>query len=309
MGNKNYLNEKIAIVIPCYNEEKTIGKVISDFKKELPGARIILFDNNCTDNTVKIAKDFSVEVIKEERQGKGYVIQSMFDNIDSEYYIMIDGDDTYPAVEVHKLLQPVIEDKTDMVVGTRLEQATKKTLRPLHQFGNVLILKTINIFFRTNLKDILSGYRVMNKKFIKSIPILTSGFEVETEITLQALERGLRIKEIPIMYRERPDGSESKLRSFRDGSKILYTILSILRDYRPMTFFPLLAGIMILIGFVIGIVIIIEYYQTGFVSRLPSAVLSVSLIILGAITFITGLVVDTINRRFKELQQLNQRNK
>jgi len=233
----------------------------------------------------------------------------MFDNIDSEYYIMIDGDDTYPASEIHKLLQPVIEDKTDMVVGTRLEQATKKTLRPLHQFGNVLILKTINIFFRTNLKDILSGYRVMNKKFIKSIPILTSGFEVETEITLQALERGLRIKEIPIIYRERPDGSESKLRSFRDGSKILYTILSILRDYRPMTFFPLLAGIMILIGFAIGIVIIIEYYQTGFVSRLPSAVLSVSLIILGAITFITGLVVDTINRRFKELQQLNQRNK
>lgn len=306
MTNKE---EKIAIIIPCYNEEKTIGKVIYDFKKELPDAEIIVYDNNCTDNTTKIAKENNAQVIQEERQGKGYVIQSMFDNIDAQYYIMVDGDDTYPALEVNKLLQPVLQNKADMVVGTRLEQATNKTLRPLHQLGNFLILKTINIFFRTNLKDILSGYRIMNRQFVKNIPILTSGFEVETEITLQALERGLRIKEIPIIYRERPDGSMSKLKSFRDGSKILYTILSILRDYRPMTFFPLLAAIMVIIGLIIGIVVAIEYYQTGFVSRLPSAVLSVSLIILGAITLITGLVVDTVNRRFKELQQLNQRNK
>ncbi|MFA6296285.1 MAG: glycosyltransferase family 2 protein [Patescibacteria group bacterium] len=305
----NITTKKITIVIPCYNEEKTISKVINDFKKELPNVEIIVIDNNSNDNSVKLAKESNAIVMTEEKQGKGYVVQKMFDEIDSDIYIMVDGDDTYFADDVHKLLQPVFDGKIDMSVGTRLEQATKKTLRPLHQFGNRVILEIINIFFRCNFKDILSGYRVMNKKFVKNIPILANGFEVETVLTLQALEKNLSIKEIPIKYKERPEGSHSKLKSFRDGSKILYTILSILRDYRPMTFFPLLAGIMIFIGFIIGVVIIIEYYQTGFVSRLPSAVLSVSLIILGAITFITGLVVDTINRRFKELQQLNQRSK
>jgi len=302
-------DQEISVVIPCYNEEKTIGKVVTDFQKELPNARIIVFDNNSTDNTVKIARDNDADVFFEERQGKGFVIQSIFNKIDADYYIMVDGDDTYTAKDVHKLLRPVQNNKSDMTVGTRLENATNITLKPLHQLGNKIILKSINLLFRSNFKDILSGYRVMNRKFVKSIPILAGGFEVETVLTLQALERGFRIKEIPSKYKESPEGSHSKLKSFRDGSKIMYTIMSILRDYRPMTFFPILAGILIAIGLFFGGIVICEYYETGLIARLPTAVLSVALIIIGCITVITGFVVETINRRFKELQQLNERNK
>lgn len=298
---------EISIVIPCYNEEKTIEKVILDFKKYLPEAKIIVYDNNSTDKSVQLAKNLGIKVMFEKRQGKGNVTKAIFENINSDIYIMVDGDDTYPAEEVSRLLKPILEDKADMIVGTRLEAATNKTLRPLHQIGNRLILGVINLFFRTKFKDILSGYRIMNKKLIQSVPLLSSGFEIETELTLQALEKGLRIKEIPIKYRERPEGSESKLRTFQDGSKIIFTIMSILRDYRPMTFFPLLALLFLILGLILGSGVVIEYYQTGLVTKLPRGVLSLGLVIIGFVVFIAGFIVETINRRFKETHQLLKR--
>ncbi|MBU1177597.1 glycosyltransferase family 2 protein [Patescibacteria group bacterium] len=297
----------LTVVIPCYNEEKTIKKVITDFQRHLPEAEIIVYDNNSTDQTVKIAQAAGVKVLHEKRQGKGQVVKSMFDNIQADIYVLVDGDDTYPAEAARKLIKPVLDDEVDVVVGTRLEGADNKTLRPLHQIGNRIILGVINLFFRTNFKDILSGYRIMGKKFVHNVPLLSSGFEIETELTLQALERGFRIKEIPIKYRERPVGSQSKLKSFQDGSKIIFTIMSILRDYRPMTFFPLVASLFVLIGLIFGSTVIIEYYQTGFVTKLPRAVLSVSLILISSIVFVAGFVVETINRRFRETHILFRR--
>lgn len=298
---------KITVVIPCYNEEKTIKKVILDFKKELPAAEIIIYDNNSTDDSAKLANVAGAKILFEKQQGKGNVVKAIFDNINSDIYIMVDGDDTYPANEVHKLIQPIIKNEADMVVGNRLENISNQSLRPLHQFGNKAFLFILNLLFRTSLRDIFSGYRVMNRDFVKNTPLLSSGFEIETELTLQALEKGYRIKEIPITYRERPEGSQSKLRSFRDGSRILFTIMSILRDYRPMTFFPLFAAFLVIIGLIFGGIVFYGYYKTGLVLRLPMAILAVSFIIVAFITFIAGFITETINRRFKELHSILKR--
>lgn len=298
---------KISVVIPCYNEEKTIAKVVGDFRRELPEAEIIVIDNNSTDNSVDLAREAGAKVLFEKKQGKGNVVKSMFDNIIADIYVMVDGDATYSANEIHKLIKPVLDGEADMVVGNRLKNMDAKSIKPLHQFGNRAILFILNLLFRTNLQDILSGYRVMNDKFVKNIPLLSEGFEIETELTLQALEKGYKIKEIPITYYERPFGSQSKLHSFRDGSKILFTIMSILRDYRPMTFFPLFAAILVIIGLILGGIVFYGYYKTGLVFRLPMAILAVSFIIIAFITFIAGFITETINRRFKELHSILKR--
>ena len=308
-GNGNNHKPEVVVVIPCYNEEKTIGKVIIDFKRELPDARIIVYDNNSTDHSVKIAKEKGATVMKERKQGKGHVVRSMFTNIDADIYIMVDGDDTYPAEAVHELLKPVIENKADMTVGTRLEKATKKTLKPLHQFGNRLFLVLLRIFFKIKLKDFLSGYRVMTRDLVKTIPVLAMGFEIETELTLQTLERGFRIREIPITYRERPEGSHSKIRTFSDGYKIMFTIISLLRDYRPMTFFPLLALGFFILGGIAGVIVVKGYLATGLVNKMPTAILSITLVILGFISLIGGLIVGAINRKHEELVMFLSRKK
>ncbi len=308
------MNMKIIVFLPCYNEEQTIGKVIDDFRIQLPEAEIVVFDNNSTDKSVEIAESKNVTIYHEKKRGKGNVVKTAFNKLEADYYIMADADDTYPAEEIKKLMQPVIDGEADMVVGTRLEQAGSKELKQLHRFGNKLILFVLNFVFRAKFKDILSGYRIMNRDFVKSVPLLSEGFEIETEITIQALERGFRVKEIPISYRERPTGSESKIETFKDGFKIVFTIMSILRDYRPIAFFFSLSLILLILGLIAGGTVIIEYVQTKFITRIPLAVLSTLLIILSFISFMTGFIVSAINRRFEEMQILmkkivNKKNK
>lgn len=295
-------NLKYAVIIPCLNEEKTIGKVINDFKKELPFARIVVFDNNSEDESMKIASNSGAEVVIEKRHGKGTVLQTAFNKIDSDIYIMVDGDDTYPAHEIKKLIEPILNDEADMVVGSRLEYATNKSIKFINKIGNVLILNILNLCFSSSLKDVLSGYRVMNKNFIKNLAIISTGFEIETELTLQALVRNFRIVEIPIKYRERIEGSTSKIKVFKDGLRILLTIIALMRDYRPFVFFSNITIFFFALGLIAGLSVVYQYLQTGIVQRLPLAVLSITLIIIGVIFFVTGFIVSTINRRFKEIE-------
>lgn len=289
-----------AVLIPCYNEAATIQTVIRDFHRELPQADIIVFDNNSQDDSVALAREAGARIIFEKKQGKGNVVRSMFDLVDADVYVLVDGDDTYSAKDVHRLMEPVMRGDADMVVGTRLDALTDKSMNALHRFGNRLMLNIIYVTFHIRLKDMLSGYRIMNRTFVENIPILSSGFEIETEMSLQAMERGMRIIEMPAEYRARPDGSTSKLKPFRDGTRILFTIMSIFRDYRPMSFFSVIAGIIFASGIGFGSVVIIDYFEQGIVRRLPMAVLATSLAILSFLVLITGFIVSTINRRFTE---------
>ncbi|MBI5404659.1 MAG: glycosyltransferase [Candidatus Kerfeldbacteria bacterium] len=291
---------KIAVLIPCYNEAVTIKKVIEDFRRELPTADIVVVDNNSTDASVEIARTAGARVIFERRQGKGNVVKKMFDDVDADYYVMVDADDTYHAADVHKLLAPAMEDKADMVVGTRLEAITQTSMNLVHQFGNRMLLGIINFSFRSKLRDLLSGYRMMNRSYVEGIPVLSTGFEIETELALQAMERGFRVIEVPVAYQARPEGSESKLRPLRDGAKILFTIMSILRDYRPMTFFPAVAIILLLASVGTGLVVFLDYLEKGLVTRLPLALITVGLAITSLLVLIAGFIVSTINRRFEE---------
>lgn len=299
---------KTIVFLPCYNEEQTLGKVIDDFRQYLPEAEIVVYDNNSTDQSAAIAKEKNATLYIEKRKGKGNVVKSAFNILEADIYIMSDADDTYPAEEIKKLMQPVLDGEVDMVVGTRLEKAGTKELKQLHRFGNKFIMFILNFVFRAKFKDILSGYRVMTRDFVKNVPLLSEGFEIETELTIQALERGYRVKEIPVAYRERPDGSESKIETFKDGFKIVLTIMSILRDYRPITFFFSISFILLLLGLIAGGTVLVEYIQTQFITRVPLAVLSTLLIIISFISFMTGFIVSAINRRFEEMQVLMKKN-
>lgn len=298
-SEKKSLN--IAVLIPCLNEEATIEKTIHAFQKELPEASIYVYDNASDDKTASIAQQAGAIVRLSPKRGKGNVVRQMFEEVEADIYIMIDGDNTYPSEDVHALLEPVIKEQADMVVGNRLTYADPENLTRLHHLGNRMLLGLLNFLFRSHFQDMLSGYRVMNREFVKNIPLLAEEFEVETEMTIQALEKRYAVVEQPIHYRSRPDGSKSKLRTFRDGYKILFTILWILRDYRPMTFFSIFASVLFLFGFVAGYNVIIEYIQTGAILQIPTAVLSVGLILIGVFTFLTGFSISTINRRFSEL--------
>ena len=236
---------KTAVLIPCYNEELTIEKVIKDFKRELPEADIYVYDNNSKDNTAEIAKKNGAIVKHEYKQGKGNVVRSMFYDIDADIYIMVDGDDTYPAEEVHKLIAPVVNGEADMCIGDRLSNGTyqKENKRHFHEFGNNIVKKSINILFKTGLKDIMTGYRVFNKKFVKNMPVMSPKFEIETEMSLYALDKKYIIKEIPIIYRDRPEGSTSKLNTIKDGIKVCKTIVKMFKNYKPLKFFTTIAVI------------------------------------------------------------------
>ena len=296
----------IAILIPCYNEELTIEKVISDFKKELPEATMYVYDNNSTDRTAEVSEKAGVKVIKEFRQGKGNVIRSMFRDIDADIYVMIDGDDTYPAEHINEMIKPIINGEVDIVVGDRHYNGKyeNENKRPLHNFGNHLVKNLINNLFRSNLKDIMSGYRVFNKKFVKNFPVLSSGFSVETEMTLFALDKKFLIKEIPIDYRDRPEGSFSKLNTFSDGIRVLKTILWVFKDYKPLAFFTLLAFFLFIVGLLIGIPVVIEFFETGLVSKIPSAILASGLMIIAIISLFSGFILDTIVKHQQENYEL-----
>lgn len=298
---------KIGIVIPCFNEERTISKVIRDFKAQLPNADIIVIDNNSSDKTIAIAEKENIKILFENRQGKGNVLRKAFNELDYDIYVVVDADDTYPAEEVHKLIKAVETERVDMAVGTRLDDFKKENKVFLHNIGNAFFVLLINLVFHCKIKDVFSGYRVFSREFVKNTPLLSPGFEIESEITIQALEMGYKIKEIPIKYRERPQGSVSKLKTFKDGWKILLAIFSIFRDYRPMAFFSFFAVAFILLGIGSGVIVIIDYIQKGIVTRVPFAILTALLIIVGCICFIGGFIVSAINRRFSELREMQKK--
>jgi len=303
------MNSSIVGLIPCFNEELTVGKVISDLKNRVPEAKIYVFDNNSTDKTAEIARFLGAVVIREKRQGKGYVVQSIFSKVEADIYIMVDGDDTYDLSEVNKMITMVTNDEADMVVGNRLEAYTDKSFRPFHTFGNRLVKNLINRLFRTHLKDIMSGFRVMNRAFVKNINIMASGFEVETEMTIKALKYGFMIKELDIKYKERPAGSFSKLNTFIDGIRVIKTIFIIFKDYRPLLFFSMVSLLFLLISLLSGYVVIKEFVETRYITHVPLAIFASGTMILSIISFITGIILDSVNRRFDELYSYLKRNR
>ncbi len=292
----------IAVLIPCYNEELTIEKVVQDFKRELPEADIYVFDNSSQDRTAEIAEKAGALVRKELTRGKGNVIRSMFRIIDADIYVMVDGDDTYPISDVRKLIQPVRDGDADMCIGDRITNGTYKdeNKRAFHSFGNNLVKRLINRLFNADLKDIMSGYRVFSRRFVKNTPIISAGFEVETEMTLFALHNKLRIVEIPINFRDRPEGSESKVNTFSDGGKVLLTIFNLYKDFKPLAFFATVTIILALAGLVVGFPVIVDYINTGLVPKLPSAILATGCMILSAVAFSSGLILDTIVKHHRQ---------
>jgi glycosyltransferase involved in cell wall biosynthesis len=301
----------IAVLIPCYNEEITIGKVVRDFQAELPNALIYVFDNCCTDRTAEIARSCGATVIREPRQGKGFVVESMFDAVHAEYYILVDGDDTYPADRIHDLMAPVLSGNADMTVGARLEKYTDKSFRPLHVFGNQLVCRLINWIFRAHLSDIMSGYRVFSRKVVHRIPVVSSGFEVETELTIQMLYYRLKIVEVGVAYRGRPQGSSSKLQTLPDGFRVLWKLFSLFRNFKPLTFFGGCGILVFVMGIAAGIPPIAGYVESGYrqVARFPLAILAVGLVLLSAILVFLGIILHAVNWRFKELHNVLVRGK
>lgn len=298
---------KIAVLIPCYNEELTIEKVINDFKKELPESDIYVYNNNSKDKTKEIATNLGVIVKDEYKQGKGNVVRSMFYDIDADIYVMVDGDDTYPAEFVHELIKPVANGEVDMCIGDRLSNGTyqKENKRPFHEFGNNIVKKSINVLFKTELKDIMTGYRVFNKKFVKNMPVMSPKFEIETEMSLYALDKKYIIKEIPIIYRDRPEGSESKLNTVSDGIKVVKTIFKMYKDYNPFKFFGIIALIFLILGLIVGVPVIREYAITKYITKVPSAILATGLITLSVIIGQCGIVLDTVVKNNRENYELN----
>lgn len=299
--------DKIAVLIPCYNESKTIRKVVKDFKKELPEANIYVYDNNSTDETAQFAKEAGAIVRFENRQGKGNVVRAMFREIEADIYVMVDGDDTYPAEFVHQLIEPIKNNEADMTIGDRLSNGTyqQQIKKNFHEFGNNLVRNAINILFNNKLKDIMTGYRAFNKMFVKNMPVMSPKFELETEMTLFALDKKYRIKEIPIIFRERPDGSESKVNTISDGIKVLKTIIKMFKDYKPLKFFSIIFVILFIIGLLVGVPVIVEFYKTGYITKMPSAILATGIITLAVIAEQCGLILQTIVIHHKEDYELN----
>jgi glycosyltransferase involved in cell wall biosynthesis len=297
----------ICVVIPCLNEAATIGTVVADFRRVLPHATVMVFDNGSTDGSAAMAEAAGAVVIRVPRPGKGYVLRQAFDRVKADIYVVVDADNTYSADQVSDLIAPVLRGDCDMAVGAREHFAQPDAIRPLHRWGNRLIVAFLNLSFGVRLRDMLSGYRVLSGDMVRDLPLLAPGFEVETELTLETLERGFRLLEVPVQYRRRPEGSRSKLSSFKDGYRILMTIMTLLRDYRPMTFFTALAGSIAVLGLLGGAVVLTDYLRTGLVPRLPLAILSATLILLASVFFVTGFVVSAINRRFAEAAALSGR--
>jgi len=299
--------EQIAILIPCYNEEKSIVKVINDFHKELPEAKIYVYDNNSTDDTYNVAKNTGLaEVRHEYNQGKGNVVRRMFREIDADIYVMVDGDDTYPANAVSLLIEPIKNGKADMTIGDRLTNGTYKSenKRLFHNFGNNLVKRIINDIFNKKLKDIMSGYRAFSKTFVKNMPVLSEGFEIETEMTLFALNRRFRIEEIDITYKDRNEDSTSKVNTLVDGFKILKTIFCMYKDYKPLSFFSLIGLFWLIVAVTIFIPIFLDFLQTGYVPKIPSLIGASVMGMVSVLFFSIGILLDTIVKHHKETNEL-----
>lgn len=298
--------KKIAVLIPCYNEALTIGKVVKDFHEHLPQAEIYVFDNNSTDGTAEIAIQAGAIVKRVYQQGKGNVIRAMFRQVDADCYLMIDGDDTYPAEEAIKLVTPILEGRADIVTGDRLSSTYfKENKRAFHNTGNKLVRNLINLIWKQNLKDIMSGYRAFSKSFVKLFPVMSSGFEIETEMTIHALDKRLGLLEVPINYKDRPEGSESKLNTFTDGFKVIRTIVTLFKEYKPLLFFGWLALLLFILAGGFFLPVFLEYLEIGLVPKFPTFILSGFLAVTGVLSLFTGLILDVIvekNRKDYEVK-------
>lgn len=290
------MSNRIAVLIPCYNEAVTIAKVVDDFHQELPEASIYVYDNNSSDNTAQIARAHGAEVRFEPRQGKGNVVRQMFRDIEADCYLMVDGDDTYPADAARDLCNPILENRADMTVGDRLSNGTyaEENQRAFHGFGNDLVRAMIKWIYGYGFDDVMTGYRAFSRTFVKTLPILSEGFQIETELSIHAVDRRWRILDVPIIYRNRPEGSESKLDTIGDGIKVIMMIGSLFKNYRPLKFFCLIALILAAIGLALGIPVIIEYLEIGLVPRLPTAILAAGFIILASLVLVAGIILDSV---------------
>lgn len=300
------MDKKIVVLVPCYNESMTVKKVVDDFHTYLPEAEIIVFDNNSSDHTDEIARAAGATVYYEHRQGKGNCVRSMFREIDADCYVIVDGDDTYPAEEVRKLVDPVINDGADMVIGDRLSTTYfTENKRSFHNMGNKLVRNLINLIFHGKINDIMTGYRAFSRDFVKSFPIVTKGFEIETEMTIHALDKNMFVVEVPIEYRDRPEGSESKLNTVSDGIRVLRTIGRLFCNYKPLAFFSVFAILFFLLGLGLFTVILVEFLKTGLVLKMPTMVVSIFLMVIGILLWMCGLILHVIDGKHRQLFELN----
>jgi glycosyltransferase involved in cell wall biosynthesis len=288
----------IAVLIPCYNEEQTVGRVIDDFRRALPEAVVFVCDNRSTDRTAETAAAHGAHVLREMRQGKGFAMRRLFDAVEAAAYLMVDGDCTYPADAAKSLLQPVLAGEADMAVGDRISGGAyaRENRRAFHGAGNKLVRALVNRLYGVHLHDIMSGYRALSRRFVKTLPVISPGFEIETEMTLHALAYHLPLCERPVAYRDRPAGSRSKLNTLGDGFRVMRMILAVCKDYRPMVFCALLGALCMLAGLLTGLPVVVEYIRTALVSKIPSAILAVGLIVSALLCFACGLILDTIGR-------------
>lgn len=293
--------DKIAVLIPCYNESKTVKKVVEDFKKELPEATVYVYDNNSTDGTDEIAKKAGAIVRYERKQGKGNVIRTMFREIDAQCYILVDGDDTYPAKAANEMAKKVLENDVDMVVGDRLSSTYfTENKRMFHNFGNVLVRKLINIIYKSKIRDVMTGYRAFSYRFVKTFPVLSKGFEIETEMTIHVLDKNMNIENVVINYKDRPQGSVSKLNTYSDGVRVIKTIVALYKNYKPLSFFLWISLILILLGTCFLVPVLVEYAKTGLVPKIPSFLTSIFFYICAIQSFFGGLILDTIVKKEKQ---------
>ena len=293
--------DKIAVLIPCYNESLTVAKVVSDWKKALPEATIYVYDNNSTDGTAEIARSAGAVVRHEFQQGKGNVIRRMFREIDAQVYIMVDGDDTYPADCAKEMVDLVLHKQSDMVIGDRLSSTYfTENKRPFHNFGNSIVRWSINTLFRSNVKDIMTGCRAFSFEFVKTFPVLSAGFEIETEMTIHALDKNMKIDHVVIPYRDRPEGSESKLNTVKDGIKVLRTIFTLHRTYRPYSFFGIIAAVLMLLSVAFFIPVLITYIRTGLVPNFPTLIVCGFTVLAALLSFFTGLQLQNAVQKNKQ---------
>lgn len=287
---------RVAVLVPCYNEALTIGKVVDDYRNVLPGARVYVYDNNSSDDTGEIARRHGAIVKHEPRQGKGNVCRQMFRDIDADCYLMVDGDDTYDETKAVEMCLPILSGDADMTVGDRLSNGSyaEENKRAFHGFGNDLVRMMIKWIYGYTFDDVMTGYRAMSRAFVKTFPVLSEGFQIETELSIHAVDRRWRIQTIPIEYRDRPEGSESKLSTFSDGLKVIKMIGVLFKDYKPLKLFTLVAFALLAIGLLLGVPVIIEFMQTGLVDRLPTAILAVALVFLSSLSLVTGFILDSI---------------
>jgi glycosyltransferase involved in cell wall biosynthesis len=293
---------RIAVLIPCYNEESTIGKVVDDFRLNVPGARVYVYDNNSSDRTAQVAAAHGAYVVSEPRQGKGHVVRQMLRDVDADIYVLVDGDDTYPAESAHELIAPIADGNADLVIGDRLSNQSyrRENKRQFHSFGNSLVCVLIGWLYRTSITDALSGYRAFSRTFAKTFPILSQGFDIEVEMDIHALDKNWRVREVPVTYRDRPEGSFSKLSTVQDGFLVLKRILSLFKDYRPLILFSAIAFVLTVLGLALGIGVVVEFFRTGLVERFPTAILSVGLVTVGLLSLTCGLVLDTVVKNHRK---------